>query len=152
MEKAIMFAKYDDQGNLVRNIVVIDCSSDEPLTEQSHKSEVNINNIVKRHGMDLIAKTALLKTPEYVFDDVTGNDFTEAMLKVTKAQQQFDAMPSQIRKKFDNSAAQFMDFVQNPDNTDALIDMGLAKRVPPEQPIQVEVITPPTPNPETPPE
>lgn len=147
-----MFVKYDEQGNLIRRKVVIDCSHEDPITEQSHKKEVNINNIIQRHGIDLIQKTAHLASTEFQFDDIAGNDFTEAMLKVTKAQQTFDSMPSEVRKKFDNSPAQFMDFVQDPENQNALVEMGLAERLPTPEPMQVEVINPPTTNPETPPE
>lgn len=149
-----MFIRVDSDGNQIRRKVVVDCSEDEILTEQSHKDEVNINNIVKRHGVDLIAKTAALQTAEYQMDDITGNDFQEAMLKVTKAQQTFESMPSALRKKFDNNPAQFMDFVQNPDNQDSLVEMGLAQRLPTNQPVEVIVTNQaePVSNPETPPE
>lgn len=143
-----MFAKYDENGDLIRNKVVIDCSDDEPITEQSHKSEVDINNIIRRHGTDMIQKTAMLQSQTFQFDDVTGNDFQEAMFKINKAQESFDSLPSQIRKRFDNNPAVFLDYVQNPDNLAEMRDLGLAQRLPdPAQPIEV-VVT----NPETPPE
>ena len=128
---------------------VVDCSNDEVITEQSHKHEVDINNIVKRHGVDLIAKTAAMKT--LVFDDVTGNDFQEAMFKVTKAQESFDTLPSELRKKFNYDAAMFLDWIHEPANRDDMVRMGLA--VAPENtdiPIQVEVVNPTTPSPDQP--
>lgn len=145
-----MFIRYDQDGKQIRRKVVLDCSNDDPIVEQSHKNEVNINNIIKRHGMDLIAKTALLQTPEYTFDELPNNDFQEAMLIVTKAQETFEAMPSQLRKQFNNNPAEFMDFIHNPDNQDKMVDMGLAQRPDPVQPIQVEVTNPTITNPETP--
>lgn len=148
--------KYDDDGNPVHSPrVVVDCSGDKPITEQSHKAEADINNIVKRHGMDLIAKTALLKSQEYRFDDIPGNDFQEAMFLVKKGQDTFDSLPSQIRKEFDNNPAKFMDFVQNPDNQDRMVELGLAQRPPTIDPVEVVVTNPepaPVTNPETPPE
>lgn len=105
---------------------VVDCSNDEIIVEQSHKEEVDINNIIKRHGMDLIQKTAALRAPDMQFDDVTGNDFQEAMNIILKAEGTFMDLPSKVRKQFNNSPAEFLDFVQNPDNEQALIDMGLA--------------------------
>lgn len=144
-----MFLKYDDEGRPIRRRVVLDCSNDEPITEQNHAAEVDINNIIKRHGMDMIQKTTQLQGVEFQFDDVTGNDFQEAMQKITKAQQTFDSLPSQIRKEFDNNPAQFMDFVHNPENQDRMIELGLAERRPVDQPIEVVVTNP---NPETPPE
>lgn len=141
-----MFARYDKQGNLIRyKSAVIDCSADPILTEQSHKAEVDINNIVKRHGgnLELIAKVNALRAVDMQFDDVTGNDFQEAMFKVAKAQESFDSLPSAIRKQFDNNPATFLDFVQNPDNAESLVEMGLAQRIPEPQPVQVAVVSQP---------
>jgi phage internal scaffolding protein len=146
------FYRYDEEGKVVRKRVILKCNfKDDLLTEQSHKDEVNINNIIKRHGTDMIRKTALLKSQEYVFDDVTGNDFQEAMFKVNKAQESFDSLPSEVRKKFDNNPAKFMDFVQNPDNADSMVELGLAERIPETPPVQVEVVSPPSETTETPP-
>lgn len=136
---------------------VIDCSSDEILTEQNHKDEADVNMIIRKHGVDLVQKTAQLQAPNMRFDDVTGNDFQEAMQIVANAQQSFEAMPSDIRKQFNNSPAEFLDFVQNPDNNDKLISMGLAEAPPevlkpqPQEVIVIDPVTPPNPNPETPP-
>lgn len=135
-----MFARYDSKGKLIRNRVVVDCSGDEILTEQNHKDEANINSIVKRHGMDLIRKTAQLSAPDMQWDDVTGNDFQEAMFKVTKAQQTFDQLPSELRSKFDNNPAKFLDFVQNPENGEKMVEYGLANKPVPETVTKVEVI------------
>lgn len=142
--------RKNEDGSIKRYRVVVDCSNDDLITEQSHKEEVNINNIVRRHGIDLIAKTAMLQSSDYQFDDVTGNDFQEAMQKVAKATQSFQNMPSELRKRFDNSPAKFLDFVQNPDNIDEVVNMGLAKRRPEIQPIEVAVVNQSPENPETP--
>ena len=148
------FIRRNELGDPVRvTTAVIDCSNDEPLTEQHHKKDVDINQIIKKHGMDMIAQTSLLQSREFQFDDVTGNDFQEAMEISAKAEQSFNSLPSQIRKKFDNSPAQFLDFVQNPSNQDAMIELGLAQRIEVPPPIAVTVTNEPTAqtNPETPP-
>lgn len=134
------FQRFDEDGNIYRKRVVVDCSEDTPRTEQSHKEEVNINNIVKRHGIDLVQKTAMLQSADYQFDDIPGNDFAEAMIKVTKAQQTFDSMPSQLRKKFNNSPAEFLDYIQDKNNIDSLVEMGLAQREQINQPVNVNVV------------
>lgn len=141
-----MFARYDSKGKVKRNRVCIDCQAkiesgeEEIIVEQHHKAEVNINNIVKRHGMDIIQKTALLNSPNMQWDDVTGNDFQEAMFKVTKAQQTFEQLPSDLRKQFDHNPAKFLDFVQNPENKEKLYDMGLAIKPDEVKPQKVEVV------------
>ena len=153
------FARYKKDGSIIRyKHGGLDCQAaieaGEPvLTEQSHKDEVDINKIIKRHGMDLIRKTAMLQSQDFQFDDVSGNDFQEAMQIITKAQQTFDNMPSALRQQFNNSPAEYLDFVQNPENNDRMVEMGLAQRTPIPEPIQVIVTNPEPiaePNPETP--
>lgn len=141
------FRKYYEDGTHIRNRVNVDCSEDKILVEQSHKEEVDINNIVRRHGIDLLQKVAALQQPQW--DEVPGNDFQESMLIITKAQQTFEKLPSKIRKQFNNNPGEFLDYVQNPDNQDGLVDLGLATRKPVETPIEVKVVT--EPEPETPP-
>jgi phage internal scaffolding protein len=136
-----MFRKYDTDGNQLG----IDAGGhvfEESKTEQSHKSEVDINNIVKRAGAgELIAKVNALQ--EWTYDDVTNNDFQEAMNAIIKARDTFSSVPSQIRKRFDNDPAQFMDFVRNPDNKQELVEMGLANAEVKQGPIEVVVTNPP---------
>lgn len=146
------FIKYDEEGNQIRKRVGIDCQmaiedGEKVLVEQSHIDEVDINKIIKRHGTDLIAKTSVLT--QFVYDDVTGNDFQETMNILIKARDTFSNVPSNIRKQFDNDPAKFMDFVYNAENKDKLVEMGLADPPPAEpQPVQVEVVNQVT---ETPP-
>jgi phage internal scaffolding protein len=139
------FRKYDVEGNQLG----LDKGGhvfEETKTEQSHKAEVDINNIVKRAGnMELIAKVNALQN--FVYDDVTGNDFQESMNAILRAKEAFSSVPSGIRKQFDNDPAKFMDFVHNPDNNDKLVEMGLANAPEVEKPIEVVVTNPP----ETPP-
>jgi hypothetical protein len=147
------FYKTDSNGNIIRNrvkLVFTQEDYDNSIVEQSHKDEVNINNIVKKHGMELIGKVAALQ--KFEFDDVTGNDFQESMNAIIKARDTFESVPSSIRKQFDNDAAKFMDFVYNPDNQDKLIEMGLAEKTPVMEPLQVTVVNSEPPPVETPPE
>jgi phage internal scaffolding protein len=117
------------------NSVVTDCqaavAAGEPhLVEQSHKKEVDINNIIKKHGGEMIANTALLASASFRFDDVTTNDFSEAMEILARAKESFDKLPPEIRSRFNHQPEAFLDYVQNPANTDELVALGLAKRPP----------------------
>jgi len=140
------FYKTDETGKVIRNRVLLTIPKDETIrVEQSHRDEVNINNIVKRHGIDLIAKTAALQ--QFTYDNNPNNDFQETMNMILKAKDSFDSVPSEIRKQFDNNPAKFMDFIHNGDNQQQLIDWGLANAPETPQPIEVVVIN----QPETPP-
>jgi phage internal scaffolding protein len=138
---------------VIHNRPVVDCQQavadgEQHLVEQSHKDEVDINNIIRRHGIELINQVAALQ--KFEFDDVVGNDFQESMNAIIQAKDVFEKIPSGIRAQFGNDPVKFLDFVYNPDNQDKLVEMGLAERTPVMEPIQ----TPSTPEPaltETPP-
>jgi len=139
-EENNMFTKYDTEGNQLG----IDKGAhvfEESKTEQSHKTEVDINNIVARHGTELISKVAKLQ--QFTYDDVTGNDFKESMNAILKARESFSSIPSEIRKYFDNDPAKFMDYIHNPENKDQLVKWGLMEPDQVIQPMHVIVDTPP---------
>jgi phage internal scaffolding protein len=142
------FRKFDSDGNQL-GIDKGDHVFEESKTEQSHKSEVDINNIVKRAGAsELIAKVNALQ--DWKYDDVTNNDFQEAMNAIIRARDTFSSVPSEIRKRFDNDPAAFMDFVRNPDNQSELVEMGLATAPVETGPIEVVVTNQPPTTTETP--
>ena len=133
-----MFNTKDREDKLIRKRVILDCSEFPDMTEQQHKEEVDINNIVKKHGVDLIAQTQALV--QLKFDDNPDNDFSEMMNMMIKAQDSFDSLPSQLRNHFKNDPAAFMDFVRDDKNTEQLIEWGLANAPEDVAPIQVTVV------------
>lgn len=121
MQKTIEITEKD--GTVIRRKVQT-INSDPSMTKQSFKNECDINNILKKH-----AKTGLINHVnqyEGNYDVATSLDFKQAMDLVTSAQQMFDDLPSSVRDRFQNDPAQFLDFVQNPDNAQEMVKMGLA--------------------------
>ncbi len=94
-------------------------------TRQSETASCDINKImakyVKTGQVDHVAKHG----GSYGF--ATSVSFHEAMNVVTKAESMFLDLPAATRKRFGNDPADFLDFVQNPANSEALADMGLAE-------------------------
>ena len=62
------------------------------------------------------------------YGDVSGADFTDAIETVQRAQDSFNSLPAKVRKQFNNNPALFLDFVNDPQNENQLIEMGLATR------------------------
>lgn len=94
-------------------------------TKQSFKEECDINNIMSKYQ-----KTGLLdfvNEHEAQYGDATGIDFQEALETVRSAQEMFADMPSSVRRRFDNDPAAFLEFVNNPDNRDEAVELGLIK-------------------------
>lgn len=96
----------------------------ESLTKQSFQKESNINSIMKRYEKDGILDHVNQFEGNYG-DFTSAPDYHRAMSEVTEAQQMFDTLPSKIRKKFDNNPAEFLEFVQNPENEAEMREMGL---------------------------
>jgi DNA-binding ferritin-like protein (Dps family) len=135
------FRKYDIEGNQL-GLDVGGHVFEETKTEQSHKEEVDINNIVAKHGADLVKQVSDLS--KFVWDDVTNNDFQEMMNQMIKAKETFADVPKEIRRQFGNDPAAFMDFVLDTNNSDQLIAWGLKNAPePPPETIQVSVVNPP---------
>jgi len=98
----------------------------ESPTEQSHKAECDIKNIVRRYQK---AGTPL---PEVHASQFTGEDlvpaptFLEAQLVLSRGRSAFAALPAKIRDRFRNDPAQFLDFIQDPRNGEEAVKLGLA--------------------------
>lgn len=92
-------------------------------TKQQFKKECDINQILAK-----FQKTGALEhVREHggAYGDFTGLDFQTAQNIVAQGNTLFEELPSSLRKKFGTPQG-FLDFVQNPDNADALEKYGLA--------------------------
>lgn len=94
-------------------------------TMQSHRDSTDINKIMAKYVNRGVIDHINQNEPEYGF--ATECDFREAMELIIKAQDMFDDLPSEVRLKFQNDPAEFLGFVENPDNIDELRSMGLVE-------------------------
>lgn len=121
-------------------------------TKQSFREESEINNIMARYTKTGIIDHFSKHGEEYGF--ASSVVFHEAMNVVTKADQMFDALPAAIRRRFNGDPGDFLEFVQNPENREELVELGLAKpvagveREPPSvpEPVPAAQITPEVPD------
>jgi len=140
------FARFDEKGKLIRTRVVIDSqlaieNGEENRTEQNHKGAVDINDIVAKQGVDRIAET--LKVTALSYDTNPYNNFQEMAEMVAIGNSAFESLPAKTRDEFENSAAKYMDFVQNPENREDLIKRGWIEPAPEPDTSPIEVIVMP---------
>lgn len=105
---------------------VLDCSGDKGRTRQEMKDECDVNVIVSRYRNRLIDPDLLAKIA--TFGDARPVSFQDAVSRLHEGEEAFFALPASVRKHFDHDAAKFVDFASNPENADALVDLGLAER------------------------
>lgn len=99
----------------------------ESRTQQSSKDEADINVIVKRFGVT--GRIPVRNLPP-MFGDFTGvADFRDAQDRILQARQAFMGLPADVRSRFGNDPASFVEFATNRDNLASLREMGLAPPV-----------------------
>ena len=92
-------------------------------TRQDPAKYVDINYIV-----DQYTRTGHLpRLKDGVYADLSEmGDYRESLEQIRMADELFASMPSKIRAEFDNDPAKFIEFVTDPENTDRMVEMGLA--------------------------
>lgn len=103
----------------------IDCSKG-GRTLQAHKSECDINNIMKQWTKTGVISHGTAKAPVYgdVFD---VPDYQAHLNQILAAQEGFDALPAEVRKVFDNDPAKFVEGVNSPEHQEILQKLGIFK-------------------------
>lgn len=95
------------------------------FTQQNHKRECDVNWIIRKYD-----KTGILDHVQRIearYGDVTGADFRKAQDLFINAHNMFNDLPADIKKRFRQSPAEFLEFMENPANRDEAIKLGLIK-------------------------
>jgi len=97
---------------------------EEPSLAQQHfKDECDINNILRQFNITGQLPTSPL-SPRY--GDFTGIvDYHSALNAVIAAEDGFMALPADIRSRFMNDPEQLINFLDDPENKDEAIKLGL---------------------------
>lgn len=99
-------------------------------TQQHFKDETDINVIMKKNP-DITQCQYVNHIGQATYGDFSDVDeYRDAFDRVLEAQEQFLELPSEVRNRFMNDPAQFLEFVLNPKNGDELVKMGLAQSRP----------------------
>lgn len=137
---------YDYDTNAAGDASGLKCK-DKSLAQQNYLNDTDINTIVERFGITGELPTNV-RMPQ--FADFQGIfDFQTAMNSIRHAQESFAAMPANVRARFHNDPAEFLDFVDDPANKPEAIKLGLVEApLPapsPEPLIRDPGVNPPTP-------
>lgn len=95
----------------------------ESMTEQHHKDDVNILSIIKKYDKTGIINHTAKHAGTYS-DMISAPDFQEAQYAIAQAETMFESIPARIRQEFDNDPANFLGFIQNPQNREAIEEYG----------------------------
>lgn len=118
----------------------IDCSRDEVRTKQEFKDECDINVIMARYMQSGVLPPGV-GVAQYG-DFSTVEDFQSSMELIKRAEEQFAAQPSKVRDRFNNNAAEFLEFVMDVANKEEAQKLGLLKDEKPAEPAVVAPVAP----------
>lgn len=109
-----------------RKRVLTPCTT-KSLTKQSFADECDINTIIKRYNdTGYLTDPSVKATRIPSFGDFTEvPTYQEAQNKLIEADSAFMALPSSIRSRFNNDAAQLIAFLQDDSNSAEAADLGL---------------------------
>lgn len=121
--------KISDRTRMPQNTV------GETRTKQSMKDATDINNILEKYKRTgVLTHVNRVKAEMGDFSQVMT--FHEALNAVKEAQEAFDGLPAQLRAQFQNDPQQLLNFLDNPDNRDKAVEMGLIEGRLPHQEIE----------------
>lgn len=101
---------------------------EETLTQQSAVEDADINNIIKRIMRGELYDNFNKYEPHYGDYSDFASDYHAALNLVLQAQESFAELPAAIRDRFDNDPEAFLRFMDDPDNLDEAIELGIVER------------------------
>lgn len=101
----------------------IDFTNTRSRTKSEFKNEVNINTIVRRAQVSGVMPSGN-RQPLYG-DFSNSEDYTQAQIRIAQANEEFLRLPSDIREKFANNVSNLLEFIQDPENHEQAVELGL---------------------------
>lgn len=98
------------------------------MAKQSEAASCDINLIMGRYLRSGTVDHLTKHGGQYGF--VSASTFHESMEIVRKAQEMFAELPASTRKRLGNSPQNFLEFVQDKDNLEEMVKLGLAVEKP----------------------
>ncbi|WNK14192.1 MAG: internal scaffolding protein [Microvirus sp.] len=124
--KLVFRRQYED-----KIVSGLECLED-VLTQQQFVEEADINTLVRRFGLDKQPMPTAPFDPSHYGDFSDVPDLRTALDLVNDAKNRFMELPPKLRSRFHNSPAELWSFVQDEENADEAVRLGLLQRVQPE--------------------
>lgn len=127
----------------------VDCSVDRDtgevlvsMTKQSFKDECDINTLMAKYEKTGVLDHVNRRLPEY--GDFAGVvSYQDSLNIVLDAREAFASLPARIRDRFGNDPAQYLSFIDKPENKEEAIRLGMIMPPPADpSPQKVEVVNP----------
>lgn len=99
--------------------------SEPTRSQQQFKQDTDINHIVARHKVTGMMPRGNAGRQPIFGDFSSALDYQAQLDKVADVDQQFASLPARLRKRFQNSPYQLIRWVNDPENFDEAVELGL---------------------------
>lgn len=115
------------------------------LTRQEFAAECDLNTLMARYEGHVIGGPGNLAPREPMYIDFVNmpQDLMGYLTFLQEAENAFMSLPAIVRKEFDNSAQEFVEFASDPGNLEQMRSWGLAPPAKPQAPAPDAVVPPP---------
>jgi len=119
--------QYDlDADEREGNAAALNCE-DESLTQQSFTQDADLNVIARRFGLNEIPLGTL--DASHFRDTTADPDLRDVLEYQRQARDNFMSLPAKLRKRFHNSPNELWQFVNDPENAEEALRLGLLTRM-----------------------
>lgn len=98
--------------------------TEESRTKQSELETCDINNIMTRYATTGVLPPMRDPSLAMYGDFSEVEDYQTSLAKVMAAEERFNSLPSELRRKFDYNPQNMIDFILNPENREECIKLG----------------------------
>lgn len=95
------------------------------LTEQHHKNDCDVNQILSRFMKTGVLDSRNVKEPLYGDFSGAPSDYRQAVELLNEARGRFMSLPSSVRERFGNDPGALLDFLEDPANREEAAKLGL---------------------------
>lgn len=99
-------------------------------TQQQFKDECDVNNILRNYVNTGVLTHTSATPPQFGDFSEMPADYGEALALIAKSEEQFAALPSNVRERFDNKPLNLVKFLQDTNNRKEAEELGLINKSP----------------------
>ena len=97
-------------------------------TQQKFKEECDVNNILRNYVNTGVLNHVSDVAPQFGDFSQVPADYGEALALIQRSEEEFMKLPSDVRERFDNSPVGIIKFLQDENNREEAIKLGLVKQ------------------------
>lgn len=117
-----------DEENEYHGLQAGTTNTDPSKTQQHFAKDADLNTIVKRYGITDGAILPAAADARYYGDFSDAFDLRDALDRTRDAVAKFNALPSELRRIFENDPALLHDWVSDPANIEQAVELGLLSK------------------------